>query len=169
MNNELYHWKYKSRKKVNGKWRYEYDTPKSSSNRNTKVTLTDNTGYKKTKVVNSNGDQVRRSYVTNKVPDAYKPNLKKSSYAGKNGYVNNEGIFFSGNYESARKQSYDWDIKQADSKAKSQLKEQQYRSSVKRHVDDVVKDAKRTAKKVSDFSQKQIDKGKSWLIKKLSK
>ena len=65
--------------------------------------------------------------------------------------------------------SYEWDLKQADSKAKSQLKEQQYRSSAKRHVDDAIKDAKNTAKKVSDFSQKQIDKGKSWLIKKLSK
>ena len=138
MNNELNHWKYKSRKKVNGKWRYEYDTKKVSTNRSG-------------------------------VPEAYKPNLKKSTYAGRNGYINDKGLFFAGDYESARKQSYEWDLKQADSKAKSQLKEQQYRSSVKRHVDDVVKDAKKTAKKVSDFSQKQIDKGKSWLIKKLSK
>lgn len=138
MNNELYHWKYKSRKKVNGKWRYEYDTKKVSTNRSG-------------------------------VPEAYKPNLKKSTYAGRNGYTNDKGLFFAGDYESARKQSYEWDLKQADSKAKSQLKEQQYRSSAKRHVDDAIKDAKNTAKKISYFSQKQIDKGRNWLIKKLSK
>ena len=76
----------------------------------------------------SKTNRVRSTSVTKKssVPDAYQPNLKPDTLYGKNdkGYTNSDGMFFRGDYESARKQSYEYDLKKANVKAQEQLKEQ---------------------------------------------
>lgn len=147
--------KYISRKWQNGRWVYEYDY-----NRNGNRMV--NNSLPKT-------NQVSRTSVTKKstVPDAYQPNLKPDTLYGKNdkGYTNSDGMFFRGDYESARKQSYEYDLKKANGKAQKQLEEQNYRKSTKRHIDDVKKDIKKGAKKVSSLSKKTINNGKKKVAK----
>ena len=70
-----------------------------------------------------------------------------------------------GNYESARRQAYEYDLKKSNAKMQSQLKEQNYRNSVKRHVDNVGKDITTGVKKVSSLSKKTIDKGRKRVAK----
>ena len=147
--------KYISRKWQNGRWVYEYDYNSNGSRMG-------NNSLSKT-------NQVRSAYVTKKssVPDAYQPNLKPDTLYGKNdkGYTNSDGMFFRGDYESARKQSYEYDLKKANGKAQEQLKEQNYRKSAKRHIDDVKKDIKKYNKKVSSLSKKTINNGKKKVAK----
>lgn len=95
-----------------------------------------------------------------KVPNEYKPELKKTMYGNSVGYVNKDGLFFRGDYETARNKSYEYDLKKAEAKAQSQLREQNYRKSAKRHVDDTVRDISNGVKKVSSFSKSTIDKGR---------
>ena len=139
--------KYISRKWQNGRWVYEYDY-NSNGNRMGNNSL-------------SKTNRVRSTSVTKKssVPDAYQPNLKPDTLYGKNdkGYTNSDGMFFRGDYESARKQSYEYDLKKANGKAQKQLEEQNYMKSTKRHIDD--------AKKVSSLSKKTINKGKKKVAK----
>ena len=147
--------KYISRKWQNGRWVYEYDY-NSNGNRMGNNSL-------------SKTNRVRSTSVTKKssVPDAYQPNLKPDTLYGKNdkGYTNSDGMFFRGDYESARKQSYEYDLKKANGKAQKQLEEQNYMKSTKRHIDDAKKDIKKGAKKVSSLSKKTINKGKKKVAK----
>ena len=144
--------KYISRKWQNGRWVYEYEY---DYNRNRNRNGISNNSLPKT---NNTVSNKKRS-----VPDAYNPNLKPDTLYGKNdkGYTNNDGMFFRGDYESARKKSYEYDLKKANGKAQEQLKEQNYRKSVKRHIDDVKKDIK----KVSSLSKKTINNGKKKVAK----
>ena len=52
--------------------------------------------------------------------------MKKTDYAGRQGYVNEYGIFFDGDYETARAKMDEWDLKVADTKMKQQKQEQSY-------------------------------------------
>lgn len=147
--------KYISRKWRNGRWVYEYDY---NYNRNGNRNRMSNNSLPKTNKVSNTSSNKKSS-----VPDAYKPNLKPDTLYGKNdkGYTNSDGMFFRGDYESAKKQSYEYDLKKANGKAQEQLKEQNYRKSAKRHIDDVKKDIK----KVSSLSKKTINKGKKKVAK----
>ena len=142
MNDELMHrsHKYISRKWKNGRWVYKYKYNKIGNNTNEK---------------------------SREIPKEYKPSLTKSTLYGKNdkGYTNSDGVFFRGNYESARRQAYEYDLKKSNAKMQSQLKEQNYRNSVKRHVDDVGKDITTGVEKVSSLSKKTIDKGRKRVAK----
>lgn len=155
MNRSNRNHKYISRKWQNGRWVYEYDYNRNGNR------MSNNSLQKTNKVINTASNK------KSSVPDAYKPNLKPDTLYGKNdkGYTNSDGMFFRGDYESARKQSYEYDLKKANGKAQEQLKEQNYRKSAKRHIDDVKKDIKKYNKKVSSLSKKTINNGKKKVAK----
>ena len=157
MNRSNRNHKYISRKWQNGRWVYEYDYNRNRNGNH----ISNNSLPKTNKVINTASNE------KSSVPDAYKPNLKPDTLYGKNdkGYTNSDGMFFRGDYESARKQSYEYDLKKANGKAQEQLKEQNYRKSAKRHIDDVKKDIKKYNKKVSSLSKKIINNGKKKVAK----
>lgn len=146
-NNYLMHRSHKyidNHKTKSGNWIYVYDKSKASRNI-----------IKKDKTYN------------NDVPDEYQPKMKKTDYAGRQGYVNEYGIFFDGDYETARAKMYEWDLKIADTKMKQQKEEQSYKDRVKRKINNFLRStfSEDTAKKTRNAVEKVINNVKDKELK----
>lgn len=151
-NNYLMHRSHKyidKHKSKSGNWIYVYDKSKASRNRNI---------IKKDKTYN------------NDVPDEYQPKMKKTDYAGRQGYVNEYGIFFDGDYETARAKMYEWDLKIADAKMKQQKEEQSYKGRAKRKINNFLRStfSEDTAEKTRNAVENVINNAKDKELKKLN-
>lgn len=130
---ELYHWKYTKREWHNGKWRYYYDEEAVE------------------KAVSKIGN----------APPHYKPYLKPSTYINKKGFVDENGLFWEGDYETARQKKWKTlDAKEAIVNAEKARAQSQYNSSVKKKIDDVAEDVVSGATKIKNVASSTIDKGK---------
>jgi hypothetical protein len=95
----------------------------------------------------------------NNPPQEYKPQLDQSSMGGRQGYVDERGMFFEGGYDHALKKKWKWDLMFSQAKMNDQKKEQTYRSSMKRHIDDMIKDIGG----LKNATEDSIKKGRKWL------
>lgn len=149
-NNYLMHrsHKYIKRERVNGQWRYYYPG--------------DN-------VTNGNNREDKKRLLL-RVPDAYKPKkFEPTTYLGKPAYLDERGHAYVGDYETALANKYKMDLKFANAKMESALKETQYNNSIQRRIDDTVKDITSAAKYVSNVGKTTVNRGRNTVANLLDK
>ena len=116
-------------KKNGDKWKYYYDDKKKKKNGS-------NPG---------------------KVPESYKPDRfekwEETTLGSKKGYVDSKGIFYEGNYDTARQSKWEHEFRNAGVKAEVERAKAQYNNSVRKKIDDGV-DA------ISDLGALTISNGK---------
>ena len=126
----LMHWKYTKREKIGDKWKYYYDDDAARKNGS-------NPG---------------------KVPESYKPDRfekwEETTLGSKKGYVDSKGIFYEGNYDTARQSKWEHEFRNAGVKAEVERAKAQYNNSVRKKVDDGM-DA------ISDLGVLAISNGKN--------
>lgn len=110
------------------------------------------------------GHHVKKDVDANSGGDDYKPEkFEPSSIGNTSGYVDENGIFYRGNYNDAlaRKKSSDYAAYKA--KIAASLKESRYNSSIQKKIDDAVNDISKTVKRVADIGEDVINRGRNAL------
>lgn len=140
----LQHWKYKYKKRVNGKWRYYYDDSRARKNGS-------NPG---------------------KAPTSYKPESfgkwEQTSFGSRKGYVDSNGIFYEGDYDTARQTKWEREFKAIGVKTEVERAKSQYNGSVRKKIDDVID----SVTELRDLGKETINKGRNAaadILDKLSK
>lgn len=108
-------------------------------------------------------NEVKAKAVGRQVPDVYQPDMKPDTFGSRKGYTY-KGIFYDGNYNQARARAYERDLQEANAKAIAQLREQNYRRSVQKKIDDLMKSIREEGRKVCDLSADWIEKGSKKLV-----
>ena len=142
--NFLMHWKYVKREKVGDKWKYTYKDDKKTST----------TG--KTSNVKVSDLEI----------ESYRPELfgkwEKTTFGNKHGYVDDNGLFYEGDYETAKRAKFDREwinnslkVKAAVDKAKT--------NSIRDAVDSAKKSISDALDKTSDKVENTINTAKDKL------
>jgi hypothetical protein len=102
---EMYHWKYIKKKKVNGKWRYYYDT--------TELDKFDKEATVTSKTVDEQGTKITKTTEYKKSNNLFDPGERKFSFS--------TSLYGGGSYESEKITKYQGKLSRAYAKAEKKI------------------------------------------------
>lgn len=96
------------------------------------------------------------------IPDAYKPDMKPSSMGSRKGYVYN-GIFYEGDYKTARKKAYEFDLKANQAKVEKALEDYRSNSTLRGKVGQAVEDIANSIESIPEATSEVVSKGRNFI------